>query len=164
MNVPSDNYIAEILIKSLGSQFGGEGSHGRRWPGHAATRLAQFEISPGDRRRLRALARSNRTTPARGRPACSRGWPRPSTPKAFDASLAVVGQTGTVGSRMRGTAAQDKCHAKTGTLRDVSALAGYCTTTSGKRVAFAFMMNRVWPASARAIQDRMTSTLARYGS
>ena len=63
---------------------------------------------------------------------------------------------------MRGTAAQDNCHAKTGTLRDVSALAGYCTTTGGERVAFAFMMNRVWPARARAIQDRMTAALARY--
>ena len=33
--------------------------------------------------------------------------------------------------RMRGTAAQDRCRAKTGTLRDVSALAGYCTTRAG---------------------------------
>jgi D-alanyl-D-alanine carboxypeptidase len=26
MNQPSDNYMAEMLIKGLGSQFGGEGS------------------------------------------------------------------------------------------------------------------------------------------
>ena len=52
---------------------------------------------------------------------------------------------------MRGTAAQDRCRAKTGTLRDVSALAGFCDTTGGERVAFAFLMNRVWPAvGARA--------------
>ena len=44
---------------------------------------------------------------------------------------------------MRGTAAQDRCHAKTGTLHDVSALAGFCNTTGGDRVAFAFLMNRV---------------------
>ena len=55
---------------------------------------------------------------------------------------------------MRGTAAQDRCHAKTGTLRDVSALAGYCNTTGGERVAFAFLMNRVYPSAARALQDR----------
>ena len=63
---------------------------------------------------------------------------------------------------MRGTAAQDRCRAKTGTLRDVSALAGFCDTTGGERIAFAFLMNGVWPASARALQDRMTVALARY--
>jgi len=63
---------------------------------------------------------------------------------------------------MRGTAAQDRCRAKTGTLRDVSALAGFCDTTGGERVAFAFLMNRVWPGSARVLQDRMTVALARY--
>ena len=58
-------------------------------------------------------------------------------------SLAVAGRNGTLYDRMRGTAAQDRCHAKTGTLRDVSALAGYCDTAGGERVAFAFLMNRV---------------------
>ena len=81
---------------------------------------------------------------------------------AFDESLAVVGRNGTVYNRMRGTAAQDRCHAKTGTLRDVSALAGFCNTTGGERVAFAFLMNRVYPRGARALQDRMTVALARY--
>ena len=159
MNVPSDNYIAEILIKSIGSQFGGEGSTAAGGRVMRDT-LAQFEISPqvadGS-----GLSRQNRTTP-REVVRMLTGMAATQHAEAFDASLSVVGRTGTVASRMRGTAAQDKCHAKTGTLRDVSALAGYCTTTSGQRVAFAFMMNRVWPASARAIQDRMTSTLARY--
>ena len=63
---------------------------------------------------------------------------------------------------MRGTAAEDRCHAKTGTLRDASAWAGFCNTTGGERVAFAFLMNRVYPGSARVLQDRMTVALARY--
>ena len=81
---------------------------------------------------------------------------------SFEPSLAVAGRTGTIATRMRGTAAQDRCHAKTGTLRDVSALAGFCNTTGGERVAFAFLMNRVYPSSARALQDRITVALARY--
>ena len=44
----------------------------------------------------------------------------------------------------------------------MSALAGYCTTVGGERVAFAFLMNGVYPSSARAVQDRMTVALARY--
>ena len=81
---------------------------------------------------------------------------------AFDESLPVAGRNGTLYNRMRGTAAQDRCHAKTGTLHDVSALAGFCNTTGGERVAFAFLMNRVNPSGARALQDRMTVALARY--
>jgi D-alanyl-D-alanine carboxypeptidase len=44
----------------------------------------------------------------------------------------------------------------------VSALAGYCQTTAGARVAFAILMNRVSPYGARRLQDRMVSALARY--
>ena len=64
----------------------------------------------------------------------------------------MAGRTGTLVHRMRGTAAQDRCQAKTGTLHDVSALAGYCTTTAGAHVAFAFLMNAtsyVSPAACR---------------
>jgi D-alanyl-D-alanine carboxypeptidase/D-alanyl-D-alanine-endopeptidase (penicillin-binding protein 4) len=82
----------------------------------------------------------------------------------FDASLPVMGRNGTLATRLRGTAAQDRCHAKTGTLHDVSALAGFCQTTGGERVAFAFMMNRVNPSAARALQDKMTAALARYSA
>jgi D-alanyl-D-alanine carboxypeptidase/D-alanyl-D-alanine-endopeptidase (penicillin-binding protein 4) len=64
---------------------------------------------------------------------------------------------------MRGTPAAGRCRAKTGTLRDVSALAGYCTATSGKVLAFAILMNGVYPASARRLQDRMAVAMVRYG-
>jgi serine-type D-Ala-D-Ala carboxypeptidase/endopeptidase (penicillin-binding protein 4) len=83
--------------------------------------------------------------------------------EALSASLPVAGRSGTLVHRMRGTAAQDRCHAKTGTLHDVSALAGYCTTTTGSHVAFAFLMNYTSYVSARRVQDRMTAALARYG-
>jgi hypothetical protein len=45
---------------------------------------------------------------------------------AFVAALPVAGRTGTLALRMRHSAAQDHCQAKTGTLSNVSALAGYC--------------------------------------
>jgi D-alanyl-D-alanine carboxypeptidase/D-alanyl-D-alanine-endopeptidase (penicillin-binding protein 4) len=63
---------------------------------------------------------------------------------------------------MRGTAAQDDCHAKTGTLIGVSALAGVCTTTGGHTVAFALMMNRANVGRAHGVQDRMTAAIAAY--
>ena len=80
---------------------------------------------------------------------------------SFTGSLPVAGRSGTLAYRMRGTSAQDRCRAKTGTLRDVSALAGYCASR-GANVAFAFLMNYVSPYNARILQDRMTAALARY--
>ena len=159
MNQPSDNYIAETLIKGLGAQFGTAGSTAA---GAKVVRdtVGQFGISPkvtdGS-----GLSRSDRTTP-REVVTLLKGMSESAVADAFDQSLPVVGRNGTVYNRMRGTAAQDHCHAKTGTLHDVSALAGYCTSTGGKRIAFAFLMNRVWPATARTLQDRMTTALARY--
>jgi D-alanyl-D-alanine carboxypeptidase len=44
----------------------------------------------------------------------------------------------------------------------MSALAGYCETPRGGKIAFAFLMNYVYPWTARRIQDRMTDALARY--
>ena len=159
MNQPSDNYYAEMLIKGLGAEFGTAGSTAA---GAKVVRdtVAQFEITPkvvdGS-----GLSRSDRTTP-RQVVSLLKGMANSEAAEAFDQSLAVIGRNGTVYNRMRGTAAQDNCHAKTGTLHDVSALAGYCTTAGGRKIAFAFLMNQVWPGTARALQDRMTAALARY--
>ena len=159
MNQPSDNYIAEMLIKGLGAQFGTAGS---TTAGGTVVKDAvrDFGITPavidGS-----GLSRSDRTTP-REVVQLLRNMDESEAGVAFDESLPVVGRNGTLYNRMRGTAAQDRCHAKTGTLRDVSALAGFCNTTGGERVAFAFLMNRVNPSGARTLQDRMTVALARY--
>ena len=95
MNVPSDNYIAEILIKSIGSQFGGEGSTAAGGRVMRDT-LAQFEISPAIADGS-GLSRENRTTP-REVVRMLTGMAATEHAAAFDASLAVVGRTGTVGS------------------------------------------------------------------
>jgi D-alanyl-D-alanine carboxypeptidase/D-alanyl-D-alanine-endopeptidase (penicillin-binding protein 4) len=159
MNQPSDNYMAETLAKDLGADFGSAGSTAA---GAAVVRstVARFGISPtvvdGS-----GLSRTDRTSPRQVVKLLTSMTGTDQGP-AFDASLAVVGRNGTVYNRMRGTAAQDRCHTKTGTLHDVSALAGYCTTLGGDRVAFAFLMNYVYPLSAHVWQDRMTVALARY--
>ena len=155
-NRPSDNFMSEMLIKALGARFGGAGSTAA---GAAVVRaeLAAFGAAPsivdGS-----GLSRQDHTSP-REVVGMLRGM---QDEPAFTGSLPVAGRSGTLMSRMRGTPAQDRCRAKTGTLRDVSALAGYCTTRAGERVAFAFLMNRVAPWLGRMRQDRMASVLARY--
>ena len=159
MNGPSDNFIAETLIKALGMSFGGAGSTAA---GAAVVRSTVAELG------LRTVAvdgsglsRANRTSP-RAVVALLTAMTESDVFEPFAASLPIAGRSGTLATRMRGTAARDACRAKTGTLSNVSALAGYCETRDGGRVAFAFLMNRVWPTGARAVQDRMASILARY--
>ena len=156
MNPPSDNFIAETFVKLLGARFGAAGSTAA---GAAVVRkeLAELDISPrvvdGS-----GLSRSDRTSPQE----VVRLLRELGGDASFTGSLAVAGRSGTLATRMRGSVAQDRCRAKTGTLRDVSALAGYCTTTAGDQVAFAFLMNYVNPYGARLLQDRMVGALARY--
>jgi D-alanyl-D-alanine carboxypeptidase/D-alanyl-D-alanine-endopeptidase (penicillin-binding protein 4) len=158
MNQPSDNYIAETLIKDLGADYGSAGST----TGGAQVvkdTVARFKIAPQVQDGS-GLSRDDRTTP-RQIVRLLTGMAGSAQADAFDASLAVVGRNGTLAKRMRGTAAQDSCHAKTGTLHDVSTLAGYCTTASGRRIAFAFLMNAITVWRAHPLQDRMTVALAR---
>ncbi len=82
-------------------------------------------------------------------------------PVLYD-SLAVAGRAGTLKDRLRNSVARDRCRGKTGTLRDVSNVAGYCTTADGRTLGFAILMNAVNPWAARKLQDRMLSVIARY--
>ncbi len=77
------------------------------------------------------------------------------------AALPVAGRSGTLVDRMRRTTAQDRCQAKTGTLSNVSALAGYCRTLNGHLLAFALIENNVYTLTAKAAEDRLVVALAR---
>ena len=159
MNVPSDNFIAETLIKALGAGFGRAGSTAA---GAAVIRSTLAGL--GVRTRVvdgSGLSPANRTSP-RAVVSLLMAMDESDVAQPFLASLPVAGRTGTLHDRMRTTAARDNCRAKTGTLRNVSALAGYCSTRGGGRVAFAFLMNYVWPSGARRLQDLMAAALARY--
>src|SRR5690606_7946245 len=68
--------------------------------------------------------------------------------EVFERSLPIAGVDGTLASRMRGTPAEGRVRAKTGTISGVSGLAGYVTTASGRRLAFAILVqNFVGPAA-----------------
>jgi len=160
-NVPSDNFDAEMLLKDLGAHYGGDGT---TTAGAAVVRaqLATFGVHP----RIvdgSGLSRADRTTPRQVVRLLERMQGSEFAPQ-FAGSLPVVGRTGTMRRRMRGTVAQDRCQTKTGTLRAVSALAGYCQTTGGHTVAFAMLMSTAFITRAHRVQDRMTKAIATYGS
>jgi D-alanyl-D-alanine carboxypeptidase/D-alanyl-D-alanine-endopeptidase (penicillin-binding protein 4) len=155
-NVPSDNLFAEMLLKGLGARFGAAGSSSA---GAAVVRaqLARFGVHPrvtdGS-----GLSRGDVTSPIQVvtvlRQMAGNTY--------FTNALAVAGQTGTLASRMNGTAADGRCRAKTGTLHDVSALAGYCLARDGHTLAFAILQNSIDPIAAHPLQDAMAIAVARY--
>lgn len=158
-NVPSDNFLAEMLVKDLGAQFGAGGT---TTAGVAVVRaqLATFGVHP----RIvdgSGLSRADRTTP-RQVVRLLEIMHGQAVGATFEGSLAVAGRTGTIAKRMRRTPAQDSCRAKTGTLIGVSALAGLCTSASGHQIAFAMLMNRIGTTRAHGVQDRIAAALARY--
>jgi D-alanyl-D-alanine carboxypeptidase/D-alanyl-D-alanine-endopeptidase (penicillin-binding protein 4) len=157
VNVPSNNFAAEMLLKTLGKRYRDDGTTSA---GADVVRdtLDDFGVRP----RIvdgSGLSRADRTTPRQVVRLLER-MHRQDSAQTFRASLAIPGSTGTVKRRMRGTPAR-RCGVKTGTLRSVSALAGYCTTLGGRDLGFALLFNRVNIAAAHAIQDRITAAIAR---
>jgi len=156
-NTPSDNFFAETLLKDLGASYGSAGSTAAG----AAVVRSQVERSFGIRPQLddgSGLSRSDRTTPL---DVITLLRQRASN-RAFTNSLAVAGQTGTLHDEMRGTYAQGRCRGKTGSLHDVSNVVGYCRARDGHTLAYAFLMNGIYPDYAHPIQDRMQVAVARY--
>ena len=158
-NVPSDNFLAEMLLKDLGAEFAGAGTTAAG-AGVVRTQLAALGVTPqvvdGS-----GLSRADRTTP-RQVVHLLEAMHGQDVAGAFEGSLAVAGRTGTIRKRMRGTAAQDRCKGKTGTLSGVSALAGLCEAAGGHTIAFAMLMNRTNVARAHGVQDRVAAAIARY--
>lgn len=85
--------------------------------------------------------------------------------EAFMASLPVAGVDGSLKKRMKGTSAEGRVHAKTGTLRYASSLSGYVTTVGGEKLVFSLMLNRYpVPAGAKAGDplDELAALIAGY--
>lgn len=160
INVVSDNFASEMLLKHLGGRFGGRGSTPA---GAAVVRAALAGIGVSARPYDGSgLSRADQVSPREVVDLLTEMARLPGAGEAFDASLPVAGRTGTLADRMRGTRAAGRCRAKTGTLRGVSALSGYCSTATGSDVAFSFIENNMSEYTAKRVEDRMTALIARY--
>lgn len=84
---------------------------------------------------------------------------------AFQVALPTAGVDGSLRNRMKGTAAEGRVDAKTGTLRYAASLSGYATTAAGEKLVFSAMLNRYpVPANAKAGDplDELAVMLARH--
>lgn len=159
-NEPSNNFFAEMLAKRLGARNGKKGTTKR-----GAKRIKRFAKRAGTKVRASdgsGLSRRNKASPKQvGKLLVAMAKQSVEASDAFRDSLAVAGREGTLSGRMRGTAAEGKCEAKTGTLSDVSTLSGYCQV-GGSPIAFSILMNSVSISAAHNAQDKIASAIARY--
>ena len=83
-------------------------------------------------------------------------WNRLPIRSSLYPSLPIAGRDGTLDKRMRRTTAEGNVHAKTGTLRGVTTLAGYCTAANGHVLCFSIMNQGVMQINrGRDFQDRL---------
>ena len=159
MDVPSDDFFAEMLTKQLGVRFGGAGSiaAGAQVISHAIDAVGLHpRIVDGS-----GLSHSDRSSPGEIVDLLRSMWNTP-TGRILAASLPVVGVSGTVQAMAAHTAARGRCIAKTGTLNYVTNLAGYCTARNQHVVAFALMIDGPGNGTGFQLFAKMVPAIAKY--
>jgi D-alanyl-D-alanine carboxypeptidase/D-alanyl-D-alanine-endopeptidase (penicillin-binding protein 4) len=161
MDVPSDDFFAETLAKQLGVRFGGGVGSIIAGAGVISDTIAtDYGIDPlildGS-----GLSHRDRSTPSQVVTLLRELWQTPAG-EMLDASLPVLGVSGTVAGIGLKTAAAGHCTAKTGTLNNITNLAGYCRTKGGHTLAFAFFIDGPPNAVALVVEGQMVADVARY--
>lgn len=157
----SDNHIADTLLHTVGRVRTGEGSWGRGERAvvqvldhlgvdHSGLRVADGSgLSRHDRLTAATLVELDRAM-AGGRHG-----------ETWQTLMAMAGERGTLSTRLRGTPAQGRLLAKTGSLRDVSSLSGF-VGHEDDRHHFAIVANRATGtdrAVVRAFADELALLL-----
>jgi D-alanyl-D-alanine carboxypeptidase/D-alanyl-D-alanine-endopeptidase (penicillin-binding protein 4) len=159
MDLQSDNFTAELLLKELGAVAADRGTSAAgaaivmRQLAAADVPLAGVRIADGS-----GLSRLDRLTPNALVAILEAAWATPQIRGRFVAALPVAGVSGTLHDRMRRPPARGNVVAKTGTTREASALSGYVRG----RYVFAVLQNGRPVSSwwARVAQDRFATVLA----
>ena len=159
MDHESDNFTAEMLLKTLGADLAGRGTTAAgagvvvQTLARSRVPLAGVRIADGS-----GLSRLDRLTPRAIAAILADAWHNRRVRNPFWQALAVAGRSGTLARRLRSGPAYGRVHAKTGTTDAASALSGYVR----RRFAFAVIQNgRPVAASwAHTVQDRFATALA----
>ena len=161
---PSQNQIAEILLRTIGLERGGLGTadSARKIVGQ---QLLAWGVQPDGFviRDGSGLSDQDLLTPE----TIVRVLDRIQRDTAFATyynSMPIAGVDGTIDTRMKGTPAEGNVHAKTGTLAKARSLSGYVTTADGERLIFSILANNTTtPGSAVThVADVIAAALAAY--
>lgn len=165
LNKPSDNLIAECLLKTLGAQIKGNGTSeaGKEivleFLRRIGADMTAISIADGS-----GLSRMNYVSPSNLVKLLKYMY-RHKHAGVYLNSLSVAGVDGTLQNRMKGTAAERNVRAKTGYVSGVSAISGFVTTKAGEPLVFSVLMNNhlCRNREAMAIQDSILAALANLG-
>ena len=158
MDVFSDNFYAEMLLKEVGAVQGKGGSAAgisvsRRLLDAAGVPLAGVRTVDGS-----GLSLLDRWTPFGLATLLRTMWQDPDLRPYLVPALPIAGETGTLDHRMRSGPAHGFVRAKTGTTDNASSLSGF----AGDRYVFSILENGspVRTPSAERSQDRFAQVLA----
>ncbi|MEA2760729.1 MAG: hypothetical protein QOD47_13 [Gemmatimonadaceae bacterium] len=161
---PSQNQIAEILLRTIGLERGGLGTadSARKIVGQ---QLLAWGVQPDGFviRDGSGLSDQDLLTPE----TIVRVLDRIQRDTAFATyynSMPIAGVDGTIDTRMKGTPAEGNVHAKTGTLAKARSLSGYVTTADGERLIFSILANNTTTPGLAVthIADVIAAALAAY--
>lgn len=168
MNKVSSNFIAEMLVKTLGAEL--KGSPGT-WPKGlevAEDLLHELGIPRGTYvlKNGSGLNDTNRFTARQMATLLQAVWKKFPVASEFIASLGIAARDGTMRLRMEGTDAAGRLRAKTGTLERVTALSGYVQSMGGERFVFSVLVNDWSGRSGPVVSsiDRLGVMLASVGA
>lgn len=168
MNKRSDNALTRLLFLELGAASppppGGDDTSTRRagaavrgWLEAQRIDTAGLVLDNGS-----GLSRSARVTPLQLASALRVAAAGPRAPDLL-ATLPVAGVDGTMRRRLRDSPAAGVARLKTGTLRNVVALAGIVADAEGRTWAVALMVNHDNAGRARPALDALIDGIARSG-
>jgi D-alanyl-D-alanine carboxypeptidase/D-alanyl-D-alanine-endopeptidase (penicillin-binding protein 4) len=161
---PSDNQIAETVLRTIGREAGDGGSteSGLEVVQNtlAAWGIEQGAVSLSDGS---GLSRYNELTPNAMVRLLRAMWRHPEFDQ-FEAAMPVAGVDGTLKRRLLGTPGESNVRAKTGSLSSVRALSGYLRDGAGETLVFSLLLNGYDSRGdvAVALEDLLIEQLVLY--
>jgi D-alanyl-D-alanine carboxypeptidase/D-alanyl-D-alanine-endopeptidase (penicillin-binding protein 4) len=166
MNKPSDNWVAELLFKTIGAEVIGKPGTWKKGRQAVTEYLSEIMSEPPAHRFVdgSGLSRYNLLNAELLTDLLVYMYQTFELMPEYLVSLPIAGVDGTLRNRMKGMYAEKILRAKTGTLSGVSALAGYTVTADDEVFAFGILISHyiALPASARDIQDKIGNYLTSF--
>lgn len=160
INKRSNNVMARTLLLTLGAERGARPATvassdmvARSLLTAQGLKMPELVIDNGA-----GLAREARVSAESLASLLTLAWSSPYMPE-YMSSLAISGVDGTVRRRLRGKDAEGMAHLKTGSLRDVRAIAGYVLGSNGKRYVIVSIVNHEQAGAVRQFDDALIAWL-----
>jgi D-alanyl-D-alanine carboxypeptidase/D-alanyl-D-alanine-endopeptidase (penicillin-binding protein 4) len=164
-NQPSQNFYAEMLLRTLGWKIKGKGTLEN---GLAAVREfleREPKLEETSQKDGSGLTRENRSSPSDLVKLLRYMRAHPHAPAFVDSLPANGAAKGTLRNRMTAADVKGRVRAKTGHIGGVATLSGYAESAGGDTFVFSILVNApegVSTVAADRLQDRMCEILARH--